>query len=243
MPKFKHFIFSLFNPDNIMLPTWKPEAQRKLKRLQFDEDWMQERCRLMETYTIPSIQSQTNQDFTWVLLVHSKTPKHIMDKLDSYPCEVWWTETDYEGVKDRLSEEEWEDDEWVLTTNLDTDDAINREFVNEIQEEFRGVRECVSFTEGMAYRVTTGNSFKSHIMNNAYQTAIELGKDAEGILVIDHLRLAEVFDVRYVYTEDPMWFQVVHGGNISNLCIKKHKLAEEYRRDYVQKFFEVEVPE
>ena len=48
------------------------------------ESWIEERLKLFETYALPSVMGQTRQDFTWILLVDSKTPDSYRERMKSY---------------------------------------------------------------------------------------------------------------------------------------------------------------
>ena len=58
--------------------------------------WLDSRCRLFETYCLPSLQQQTCTDFTWVILADRRTPEPYQSRINSYETllpniKIHWT--------------------------------------------------------------------------------------------------------------------------------------------------------
>jgi hypothetical protein len=65
MRKFKDYITTRFNA-----ALYSPEAKIRISA----DEWMQHRIRLFTRFTLPSIMSQSCQNFTWLVLVDRQTP-------------------------------------------------------------------------------------------------------------------------------------------------------------------------
>ncbi len=55
----RHYLLTRFN-----LPLWNKDKHGLATR---DEAWLENRCRLFEQYTLPSVQQQSCKDFVWVV--------------------------------------------------------------------------------------------------------------------------------------------------------------------------------
>jgi hypothetical protein len=101
----------------------------------------------------------------------------------------------------------------LITTRLDNDDAVAREFCARIRAEYRGRVEVLNFTRGAQYhrgriytRLDPSNSFASLVAANV----------AEPLTVYAdrHDRLSNLASIRQI-KDHPMWLQVIHGRNIN----------------------------
>src|SRR5688572_22391393 len=48
-----------------------------------DPAWFENRCKLFETYTLPSVTTQSVQDFTWIIYFDAVTPKECLDRVQA----------------------------------------------------------------------------------------------------------------------------------------------------------------
>ncbi len=75
----QHFILTRFN----ILLWYKAKDGRKVRTTK----WLEHRFLLFEKYCLPSIKSQTCQDFEWIVLFDSKTPDSFKERIDRYQKE------------------------------------------------------------------------------------------------------------------------------------------------------------
>lgn len=68
----QHFILTRFN-----LLLWNKDKENKKVR---SKEWLEHRFSLFEKYCLPSIKSQTCQDFEWIVLFDSSTPEMLKEK-------------------------------------------------------------------------------------------------------------------------------------------------------------------
>src|SRR5262245_39376143 len=99
-------------------------------------EWMKRRFQLFETFTIPSLQSQTNRNFKWLVFFHVSTPDEFRTKIadlarrgdfiaryvdrinlcDPFPAH---------GIMPFIEAARDEDSEFLITSRIDNDDAIS----------------------------------------------------------------------------------------------------------------------
>ncbi len=123
-----------------------------------DMDWLTERQKLFERITLPSVLSQTEEDFEWILVSDSRTPDEFKKVLESYPATVFyydWSNHDWEspewdgsGTKGKIMQRSIDleyiskplrefigeqDTDYVITSRLDNDDGISVDHIAKIQ--------------------------------------------------------------------------------------------------------------
>ncbi len=130
----KHFIVTRFND---YFPCIKNP------HLGIDGTWLKKRLKIFQTVTIPSLKKQTDQDFIWILKCHSETPlwaRKILDQENLVTC--------YEKYRFNTIElqnyisfsriiRKITNDKSIITTRLDTDDALAKDYIKIVKEESR----------------------------------------------------------------------------------------------------------
>lgn len=124
----------------------------------YDLGWLQRRQKVFEKFCLPSVESQSNKDFEWLIVSDSRTPDKFKNVLDAYPATVIypdfenydWTANGAESnsrhttdmtrairlehIKGVLVDHIGvQDTDYVITSRLDNDDAIAIDHVARIQ--------------------------------------------------------------------------------------------------------------
>jgi hypothetical protein len=183
------------------------------------DEWLRHRLRYFEKICIESIKSQTVQDFEWLVYFDAERDQWFEDEVYRLAADtftpVW--------VEGRFSPQDCAADigaraskKWVITTRVDNDDALARDFVEQVQGCFAGVTEFVNFTSGLQL-TDDGRAYHRSDPSNAFISLIEPVTDGPlmGVYVAWHDRVSAYAPVRQVTTH-PMWVQMVHGKNIAN---------------------------
>lgn len=132
---FQHFVLTRFSYRGARVNT----ADDPL-----DPSRLRRRMGLLEAVTAPSMASQTSQAFTWVVIVDPALPGEFLIRLHALTARhrnlrnvEFRTDRDVErlGWLDQLSPNP--PARWILTTNLDDDDALSQGFVEVAQREAR----------------------------------------------------------------------------------------------------------
>lgn len=184
------------------------------------EEWLRERLRLFRQYCLPALAGQSSRQFLWLVFVDDLSPQWFRQEIEKdargrfetvYVAGAFTSATVSKAVSART------DTPYILTTRVDNDDAVSRDFVQTIQTCFqRQDFEFINLVNGAQYadrkvylRPYTKNPFLSLI--EAVGT-----KAPETVFVEHHYRVDERGPVRNIRTAHPMWLQVIHGGNVLN---------------------------
>lgn len=134
MVKYKHFVITLFNLRRIWITDKKNNHTGT-------EEWLTERFGLFDKYSYSSISQQTNKNFTWLCLFTDQTPPKYIEKIKEYEAKCpqmvacYFSDEDMLDWVERLRgiiKSHMTDEQYVITTNLDTDDLIHKNMINRI---------------------------------------------------------------------------------------------------------------
>jgi hypothetical protein len=167
-----HFILTRFNETY-------PEA---IKEMSLNEDWLRLRIKLFKELTLPSVESQTDQDFHWLVKFHPETPNwvkrelehkkitpdyRICEKVESllvqrrmyeshfirkYPCNRMICRYYFQNTIQSLITPETTK---IITTSLDSDDGLSYDHIRTVKEH-AVVGKFFDFSKGIA-RITSGD--------------------------------------------------------------------------------------
>jgi len=127
---FSHFLVTRFN---VRLPFGG--------RVNLDPRWLDHRHALFERFCLPAVTGQSTKAFRWLLLCDARTPEPHRSRLEGYErvsnAEIIWVDDEVQAglraaVAARLGH-----GTHVITSRLDNDDAICRDFVERVQEAAR----------------------------------------------------------------------------------------------------------
>ena len=119
--------------------------------------WLEERFRLFEAYCLPSIIGQTNQNFTWIILVHDQTPTIYQQRLEQYVQTYPVIKVEYCSYYDdinilyqNIGRKYIEHYDYLLSTRMDSDDMLDcniicsiskiKQLSSHFQKAFSGLR-------------------------------------------------------------------------------------------------------
>lgn len=144
MPRVQHFVITRFSIRPTMTSTDRHELSRGMSRLRGGLDplargALEHRFRIFEVACLPAVLAQTDQDFTWVIVVDRDLPEAQRERLEaltaSRPRTVIHT---YDPLRP-LGDIAWltpyvecPQPDYLLSTNLDDDDALPRRFAETI---------------------------------------------------------------------------------------------------------------
>lgn len=184
------------------------------------DEWLSERLRLFRQYCLPALADQTSRDFLWLVFLDHLSPEWFRQEIEKdslgkfetvYVTGRFTAATVSEAVMARTKSP------YVVTTRVDNDDAVARDFIQAIQTcfqhqdfEFINLVNGAQYAEGKVYlRPYTKNPFLSLV------EAVGTSRPAT-VFVEHHYRVDEHGPVRNIRTAHPMWLQVIHGGNVLN---------------------------
>lgn len=226
MKNFRHFIITRFN-----LPLYAKDKKNSPTRT---DGWLRDRFGIFEAYCLPSVAAQECRDFTWLCLFDADTPGEYRERIEGYrgTCPAF-TPVFYDGrqtqelaasldrtIRD-IVDAEGGRPEWIISTNLDNDDALSVHAVGALRERIGADGDGVkvySFLYGYQYFAKPHLVTKMSYSNNHFLTLAE--PYGEGrlntIISFRHAAVTREMETVYVETPDGMWLEVVHASNVAN---------------------------
>lgn len=236
METIKFYIITRFN-----LPLYKsnPDFDKdKFGNSVKTENWLSSRFKLFETYCLPSVNSQTYKNFTWLCLFDENTDEKWRAKIDSYAqicpnfkaCYLSLEETnDLIGYLSNLIANDLgqhsDDISHVATVRLDNDDAINMQMLDILATRLSKspVPGFYSFRYGIQY-FTNDKSVKGYYFpNNHFLIRLEKkGNHFDTAMDCNHtqVKIHEIYKNKI-----PMWAEIVHDSNVVNEVIYNKNIA------------------
>src|SRR4051812_22439143 len=97
---FRHYIITRYNLDINGRPDLAPNSQC------LEASWLEDRLQLFRSICVPSVASQTSKNFTWLILIHPKTPAEYVGrvkrglKICANNCVIWQGDSDWFAGRD-----------------------------------------------------------------------------------------------------------------------------------------------
>ena len=203
---FKHFILTRFNVVKL-----SKEAEKS---------WLKHRFKIFSEYCYPSVRGQSCQNFKWLIFYGADTPEVFRRKVEKYskgkniiPVYIKGNELLNEA-KRVISDCMGNDTQYLITTRIDTDDAISKDFIERIQNEFDNQKcEFINFTNG--YVLTKNGIYLDKQPSNPFITLIEEAEGFKTVWCEEHNKLSRIGPIMQIES-NPAWLQVVHTTNLSN---------------------------
>jgi len=202
-----------------------------------DQAWLSRRLELLRAFTLPSLASQTDMEFGWLLAVSRETPQTYrmqLRRIVSPLGRVIFAE-DEESLNKAFRHHSRSLNGSVITTRLDTDDAVSRTFVQCIKEK-SVPNMALNVCKGTILNTVSGhiivrsmpsNPFISFCSSDASQSVLSFG---------GHSQVHTMIPTVDVVTKDPMWMQIIHGGNLKN---RSSWFGHPYSRSKMRQYFSV----
>jgi hypothetical protein len=219
--------------------------------------YLRERIPLFRSICLPSLRAQVQRPDHWLIGFDGATRSEIEPLLESLKLEDWivpvWQETK-DGTPESASEAFGRaivfllrpDDQWVVTSRVDNDDALGRTYCRAARAYAGAVVAArpdlddfwLSFPFGVQFNGVRPLLYTRN--NNAFLTRCEArsrfdaGKGG-GCLQSNHAHVFQKGAVFLPITEGPMWLQAVHSSNILN-SEKDHLIPLRNTRAVLKKF-------
>ena len=189
-----------------------------------DSHWTDDRLALFERTLLSSVLGQSSRDFTWLVFFDESTNPSQRERIDIlsqheqvfvpvFIAEVF----DVAHVREQLRLR-WPDVDSILTTRVDNDDALARDFMATIRQS----AEELSDQAPVFLNPTYGVQFDGRLLYrrpwpwNAFISLLEPGDDPRSIFVDQHYSLGKHGRCLEIGAGEPLWLQYIHGGNLAN---------------------------
>lgn len=201
--------------DHLLLTRFNVRAGFDNSGRRLDDDWLEHRCNLFEEYCVSSVVGQSCRDFRWLVFFDEQTPRRHRERVEALSTDGAFVPVytrDFrralrEAVGSRLSGATH-----LVTTRIDNDDAIGRDFVKDVQAHFNGQTfEFLTFARGYTWDLRT--LFLCEDPLNPFASLIEPAADFRTVFCGEHTQLPRLGPVHKVWGK-PAWLRVVHGKNV-----------------------------
>jgi len=213
----KHFLITRFNIPYQDFSLDKAGAQT------LGEDWLTHRFSLFEKICLPSVRNQSNQDFVWMIYFGNQTSTSFRDRIAELskeyqninPFYVKDMDEFYSSLVGDISKFLDESDAELITSRMDNDDLIHRDFMKTIRS-LAGSEEkhLIDLTRG--YQMNMDG--KVDIVSKQYNPFISLKESTasfETVMAQFHGRWRGLVN-RTKYKKDKLWVQIIHDKNVHN---------------------------
>ena len=180
--------------------------------------WLQRRFELFDAFCYPSVRGQTADNFVWIVFFDDQTPEEFRQRIERYaqwpvfrPVFLPWPP---ESVNAIVQEHLDDEPQYLITTRLDNDDAICKDFLERVQQQFdQQRRQAINFESGYIWK--DGRIYLCRDRSSPFASLIERYDEFRTVWCRPHLFLNDVAPVRQI-TGEPAWIQVVHRDNVHN---------------------------
>lgn len=215
---FKQFLITRFNLRNSFYSVDKNNTPI------LTLEWQRHRMDIFRKYCFPSIKNQTNQEFIWLVYFDDLSPDFVMEGIEElkseYPNFHPKFSSEMELVKTAVLNDIQElinsETRYIITTDLDNDDALHKDFIAEIHgafipEDFYVMAPVI----GYCLKVESKNIISQYsFVYSPFITLIESVANFKTVMVRNHRKWADVKTIRL--ENQPLWMQIIHNKNIVN---------------------------
>lgn len=198
------------------------------------EEWLRYRLGFFVDACWSSVLGQQGApDFTWLVLFDDRCPDGFRADVESLAAgaftPIWsheqWSPSIFaraiEARREGLDTAGGAAAPWLLTTRLDSDDGIARDFMVAVQREFTPTDGLfIDFPRGIQID-RSGKTYLYDQLSSPFLTLVERRAAAhppQTVYAARHARASAWGPVREVMAP-PMWVQVIHGGNLLNMTV------------------------
>lgn len=233
---FNHYLITRFN---LRLKDWQ-HTRNGAEVL--TESWLNERFRLFDDYCLPSVKNQSNQNFKWCVFFDVETPLIYKDKIANTAANysnfipIYIDDMEYLNrsfisfIEDSLLSET----KMVVTTRLDNDDIIHKDFIETIQNEFPLVAETViDLRKGYQVSIeSSGTQIRTiDFPLNQFVSYVE-ATEKPIITVMDKMhREWKNNPLVQVFTEKELWIELIHDSNKLNSVRKTFQRTYDFKNE------------
>ena len=238
---FNHFILTKFNVS----------SSNNKGINEKNAEYLSQRFSLFDDFCYPSVFGQTIQNFKWLVFFNSLTPDLFKERISKYreyknfiPVYVEQKDNLELILRKTIQNESCADSKYIITTNMDNDDSIARDFVKKIQQNFKEQdREYLSFIYGYELEIKARELRMREYLPNPFVSLVEKADDFKTVWSIEHSDLMKIVEPRSIkfIVDKPLWLQVIHTSNVSNKYDVNSiwQPIERAKKDFIiEKFFQ-----
>jgi hypothetical protein len=195
-------------------------AKSPRKPTHLDPSWLGERIALFERYCVPKMAAQTDDRFTWLILISAETDAAIVKRLSQAPNAELVSITPGAMLGPTIAARVAKMGDSIITARVDSDDQLSARYTRDLREiDWNGRRRFAAyFTKGLYLDAASGTYCAVRTPLNQFPAVFERRKARDFLTVHAHRHneLYRLMDAIQIWTKRPMWCTVVHGGNVLN---------------------------
>ncbi len=189
------------------------------------DEWLDYRFTIFEEVTLPSLLQQTNKNFELFCYFNENTSQRWKEKIETYTKIFTPIFTKSIGQANHYFSQMDQNFEYLLTTRLDSDDAIALNHIEIVQENFEEVNnKILNLWHGYKILYPTFSTQKLIHPVNSFISLIEKAEKNKIFLTamgIWHTYIYGYGNVKQINTQNPMWLMNIHGDNIKNEIVPR----------------------
>ncbi|ABK05499.1 hypothetical protein Arth_4124 [Arthrobacter sp. FB24] len=218
--------------DHVLLTRFNLPSRGAESRIRAKDGWLKTRLGLFESYCLPSVRCQSNQNFHWIIYFDPQSPAWLRERIaelnqDALFTPIFRAEVSSAELLQDLHAVTGARHNELLTTNLDNDDGLASDFVERLQAAgHSGTRTAIYLVNGLI-RCGSGLYLRTD-RANAFCSVREDWAAARTCWSDWHNLLGRSMSVKEL-AGDPAWLQLVHDSNVSNRIRGRRVSPEPYR--------------
>lgn len=213
----KHFLITRFN-----IPFEKFSQDKAGKEI-LDAEWLSHRFNLFEKICFPSVQNQSEKGFIWMIYFDINTPNVYKDRIEKLksnfrninPYYVQDMDDFYTSLNQDISFFLSDNDSYLITSRMDNDDLIHRDFIKTIQSLAQEKNKyLIDLSRG--YQMNLDGKVDKVIKQfNPFISLKESVDSFETVMAHQHGRWRGKVS-RKRYKKKLLWVQIIHDKNLHN---------------------------
>jgi len=231
--KFQHLIISRFN--------------LSLYDLMSEEDancWMDYRLTLFDSFCYPSIVNQINLNFKWIVFFSDKTPLSYRKRFCKYKkmIPVYCKEQSFDDIQKTIKLWIKEfinlDAEYIITSRVDVDDMLSKDYVQGVQTEIPMEDNIhLVFSLGYILDLASKTLIERKYVNNQFPSYIEKNSDNLKTVWFTGHHLIHKSAKTKIVEQGRRWCWILHDKNKHPGSILKNYKGQIVDIKYLQKQF------
>lgn len=209
----------LNNVDHVLLTRFNVPTRGYEGVVRAREGWLRSRVELFEKYCLPSVRSQSDRRFKWIIYFDPQSPGWMKERItelnrDELFIPVYRQEVLRSQLISDLEAAVGTPAGYLLTTNLDNDDGVASDFAARLRSVVPdGRTAAVYLLHGL---IKSGGGVYRHTdPRNAFCSVLSPWSAQQTCWADWHTQLERAMPVIRL-DGPPAWLQVVHGSNVSN---------------------------
>ncbi len=215
---FKHYLITRFNLKN---KNW--DVTKNNESL-LTRDWMTHRIGLFSNFCLPSVANQTTEAFEWLLFFDLSTDADFKVEIETLikPYKhfksfyIEGMDAFHSSIKTYITEDS-KDSPYIITSRIDNDDCIRKNYIATIQEQFQS-QDFMAIDVLKGYSLQISPDFrlgkKEHIFN-PFISLIEKNHTPKTVWFSDH-NMWKKESRRLEIANQRLWMSIIHEKNKVN---------------------------